>query len=183
MTTFSRRRFIGEASAAAVLHPFSSLSKDAAAKPMIKIGLIGAGGRYGRIAGFFKQDGGYEFHAVADYFQPVAEKSGAALGVDKTRCFSGLPGFHKVIESGVDAVVLETPPFFFPDRPSQSAWRRARRLLCDPPLCQRLGAQPPWPGTRLHPRSQAAARGSELTMEQLLKENRKPEPDLKGLIT
>lgn len=81
----------------------------------MKIGLIGAGGRGAWIAGLFKQHGGYEFHAVADYFPQVAEKAGAALGVDKSRCFSGLSGFRKLIESGVEAVVLETPPYFFPE--------------------------------------------------------------------
>lgn len=115
-TTVSRRRFIEGAAAAAVLHPLAGRGQDAPAnKPMIKLGLIGAGGRGAWIAGLFKAHGGYEFHAVADYFQEVSEKAGAALGVDKARCFSGLSGFRKVMESGVDAVVLETPPYFFPE--------------------------------------------------------------------
>jgi myo-inositol 2-dehydrogenase / D-chiro-inositol 1-dehydrogenase len=100
----------------------SSRGQDAAAaKPKIKIGLIGAGGRGGWIAGLFKQHGGYEFHAVADYFQPVAERAGAALGVDKSRCFSGLSGFRKLIESGVEAVILETPPYFMPEHAAAAA--------------------------------------------------------------
>ena len=118
MTTpkVSRRRFILGVAGTAVLDPLAARGQDSAAnKPGIKIGLVGAGGRGAWIAGLFKQHGGYEFHAVADYFQPVAEKAGAALGVDKARCFSGLSGFRKVIESGVEAVVLETPPYFFPE--------------------------------------------------------------------
>lgn len=115
-TSISRRRFIEGAAAAAVLHPLASRGQDAPAnKPKIKIGLIGAGGRGSWIATLFQQHGGYEFHAIADYFQPVAEQAGAALGVDKARCFSGLSGFRKVIESGVEAIVLETPPFFMPE--------------------------------------------------------------------
>jgi myo-inositol 2-dehydrogenase/D-chiro-inositol 1-dehydrogenase len=115
-TTVSRRRFIKATAAAAVLHPLASLGQDASPnKSKIKIGLIGAGGRGAWIAGLFQQHGGYHFHAVADYFQPVAEKAGAALGVDKTRCFSGLSGFRKLIECGVEAVVIETPPYFLPE--------------------------------------------------------------------
>lgn len=53
-------------------------------------------------------------HAVADYFQPVADSCGDALGVDRARRFSGLDGYKRLIESGVEAVALETPPFFFP---------------------------------------------------------------------
>jgi predicted dehydrogenase len=81
----------------------------------IRIGLIGAGGRGSWIAALFKGHGGYQFHAVADYFQEVADKAGDALGVDKARRFSGLSGYRKVIESGVEAVVLEVPPYFFPE--------------------------------------------------------------------
>lgn len=114
--TVSRRRFIEAAAAAAVLHPLAGCGQDTPPnKPKIRIGLVGAGGRGAWIAELFRQHGGYEFHAVADYFQPVAETAGAALGVDKTRCFSGLSGFRKVIDSGVEAIVLETPPYFFPE--------------------------------------------------------------------
>jgi myo-inositol 2-dehydrogenase / D-chiro-inositol 1-dehydrogenase len=118
MTALSRRRFLSGAAAAAALQPLVSRGQDIAAsdKPKIKLGLIGAGGRGGWIAGLFQEHGGYQFHAVADYFQPVAERAGQALGVDTSRCFAGLSGFQKVIESGVDAVVIETPPYFMPEQ-------------------------------------------------------------------
>jgi myo-inositol 2-dehydrogenase/D-chiro-inositol 1-dehydrogenase len=81
----------------------------------IKIGLVGCGGRGGWISEFFQQHGGYEFHAVADYFQDRATSRGNALGVPEERCFSGLSGYKKVIESGIEAIVLQTPPCFFPE--------------------------------------------------------------------
>jgi len=81
----------------------------------IKLGVIGNGGRGAWIAGLFKKHGGYEMHAVADYFQEVADKCGETLGVDKARRFSGLSGYRKLIESGVEAVALETPPCFIPE--------------------------------------------------------------------
>jgi predicted dehydrogenase len=112
----SRRRFLSGAAGAAVLLPLAGRAQDAAAiTRKIKVGLVGGGGRGSWLAGLFKQHGGYEFHAVADYFQPVADAAGDALGVDKTRRFSGLSGYRKVIDSGVEAVVLEVPPFFFPE--------------------------------------------------------------------
>ncbi len=80
----------------------------------IKLGLVGAGGRGGWIARLFAQHGGYELWAVADYFQSVADACGDALGVDKGRRFAGLKGYERVLESGVEAVALETPPYFFP---------------------------------------------------------------------
>ena len=81
----------------------------------IKLGLVGCGGRGSWIAQLFKQHGGYELHAVADYFRIGPRACGRTLGVDKSRCFSGLSGYKKVIESGVEAIALETPPGFFPE--------------------------------------------------------------------
>jgi len=113
----SRREFIagGAAAGAAfmIMKPSSVFGAEANSK--IEIGVVGLGGRGAWIAGLFNQHGGYKITAVADYFQEVAEKNGQGLGVDKARCFSGLSGYKKLIDSKVDAIVLETPPYFMPD--------------------------------------------------------------------
>jgi predicted dehydrogenase len=85
-------------------------------KRKIKVGVVGCGGRGSWIAGFFKQHGGYELHAVADYFQNVADRCGDKYGVDKARRFSGLSGYKKLIESGVEAVVIKDIPCFYPEQ-------------------------------------------------------------------
>ena len=41
---------------------------------------------------------------------------GKALGVDKSRCFSGLSGYKRLIESGVEAVVIIDVPYFYPEQ-------------------------------------------------------------------
>ena len=81
----------------------------------IKLGIIGCGGRGAWIATFFKQHGGYEIHALADYFPEVVKAAGEALGVVESRRFATLSGYKRVLESGVEAVALETPPYFFPE--------------------------------------------------------------------
>jgi len=81
----------------------------------VRLGLVGCGGRGRWIARLFREHGGYVMHAVADYFPKVAEATGAALGVPEGRRFSGLSGYRRLIESGVEAVALETPPCFFPE--------------------------------------------------------------------
>ena len=122
----NRRQFLGGAlTVAASAESFATLSNLAAAPPpepkpvefrrKIKLGVVGNGGRGAWIARLFQKHGGYEAHAVADYFQAVADKCGDELGVDKARRFSSLSGYKKLIESGVEAVVLETPPYFFPE--------------------------------------------------------------------
>jgi len=80
----------------------------------LKLGVVGAGGRGCWIANLFRRHGGYEMWAVADYFQQVADACGDGLGVDPARRFAGLNGYRRLIESGVEAVALETPPYFFP---------------------------------------------------------------------
>jgi predicted dehydrogenase len=143
---FSRRRFIGSAAAVtAGFHPLAGLGQQAPAdNQRIKIGLIGAGGRGSWIAGLFKKHGGYQFHAVADYFPAVAERAGTALGVDRARCFSGLSGFRKLIESGVEAVVIETPPYFMPEHATAAVAAglhvyMAKPVAVDVPGCLAIG--------------------------------------------
>jgi predicted dehydrogenase len=80
----------------------------------LKVGIVGCGGRGSWIAGLFQEHGGYQFVAAADYFPDRAEKTGASLGAEKSKCFSGLSGYKRLIESSVEAVILETPPCFFP---------------------------------------------------------------------
>jgi len=116
-----RRKFLGGALAATaavstigVLRGFAADAPTGAVpKRKIKLGVIGCGSRGHWIANLFQQNGGYDLHAIADYFPEVADKRGAELGVDAARRFSTLSGYKRVLESGVEAVALEVPPYFF----------------------------------------------------------------------
>lgn len=113
----SRRQFVGGAAGALALAAAGralAAEQPAAPERKIKLGVVGNGGRGAWIANLFKQHGGYEMWAVADYFQAAADRCGNALGVDKARRFSGLSGYKRVLDSGVEAIALETPPCFFP---------------------------------------------------------------------
>ena len=98
----------------------------------IKLGVVGNGGRGAWIAKLFQQHGGYEMYAVADYFPEVADKCGEELGVDKTRRFSTLSGYKRLIESGVEAVALETPPYFFPEHARAAVDARLHVYMAKP---------------------------------------------------
>lgn len=78
------------------------------------VGFVGLGGRGAWIADYVSKQAGFKITAVADYFPEVARAAGERFGVPQDRCFSGLSGYKGVIESKVDAVFLETPPYFFP---------------------------------------------------------------------
>lgn len=121
----NRRAFLKTTFMAASLTPWlggtqsdgaeGALTIAASGERKIKLGVVGAGGRGCWIANLFKRHGGYELWAIADYFQPVADACGDGLGVDKARRFSGLSGYQKLIESGVEAIALQAPPCFFPE--------------------------------------------------------------------
>ncbi len=135
-SSLSRRQFLGAASTAAAAASLLSLPAravdapaatgaapaPATAKPVItrkiKLGVIGNGGRGGWIAKLFQAHGGYEMWAVADYFPEVANKCGDELGVDRSRRFSTLSGYKQLIESGIEAVAVESPPYFIPEHVS-----------------------------------------------------------------
>lgn len=116
----SRRRFLGGSLAAVAASSLSSPAAEPAPTftRKIKLGVIGNGGRGSWIAKLFQAHGGYDLWAVADYFPEVADKCGEQLGVDRTRRFSTLSGYKRLLESGVEAVAVETPPYFIPEHVS-----------------------------------------------------------------
>ncbi|HPD14378.1 MAG TPA: Gfo/Idh/MocA family oxidoreductase [Planctomycetota bacterium] len=111
-----RRDFLAGAAAAAALtivKPGSVHGAEAART--LELGLIGAGGRGNWIANLF-QANGWKVVAVADYFADRANGTGERLKVDADRRFSGLNGHKKLLEGKLDAVAIETPPFFHPQQ-------------------------------------------------------------------
>lgn len=82
----------------------------------VKVGIIGGGPRGNLIGDLMKAHGGYEVHAVADYFPEVADVLGEKYGTDKARRFSGLSGYKKAIESGVEALAILDVPYFYPEQ-------------------------------------------------------------------
>jgi len=111
----SRRAFL--ATAAAVGAPLLVSPRTAfgsAANSRLTLGAIGNGGRGTWIAELFQKHGGYQITAAADYFQERVEAFGSKFEVPAARRYTGLSGYRKLLESGVDAVVIESPPYFHP---------------------------------------------------------------------
>ena len=111
--TFMKTSSLAAGASALGLHPLEAADTAPVRARKIKLGLVGCGGRGSWIADLFQKHGGYEFHAVADYFPDRADKCGNDLGVDGSRRFSTLSGYRRLMESGVEAVALEVPPYFF----------------------------------------------------------------------
>jgi predicted dehydrogenase len=92
-----------------------SVAQDAPAAPagrIVKLGLIGCGGRGAWLGEMFKQHGGFTIHATADYAPEQANAAGEKLGVDPSRRFAGLSAYQKLIASGCEAVTVVNIPRF-----------------------------------------------------------------------
>jgi len=143
--SLTRRRFMAGAGAAAVSFAVikPELVRGTAANSKINLGLIGCGGRGTWIAKLFKEHGGYNVVAVADYFQDRADNAGNELGVPPANRFTGLKGYLKVLEK-VDAVALENPPYFRPEQAAAAVEAgkhvyAAKPIAVDVPGCLSIG--------------------------------------------
>ena len=147
--TCSRRDFLGTALAATTAVSMFGMVKSRAAdvagpaptnttapaefKRKIKLGVVGQGGRGAWITGLFQQHGGFEIHAVADYFAERAKDAGDRFGVDASRRFCGLSAYKRLIASGVEAVAIESPPYFHPEQ-AAAAVEAGRHVYCAKPV-------------------------------------------------
>jgi predicted dehydrogenase len=131
----NRREFIARAGAAAVsmtlIEP--GLVRGTAANSRIRLGLVGCGGRGGWISGLFQKHGGYEIVSVADYFKDRAEEVGGALGVPEASRFTGLSAYKRLLDRGVDAIAIESPPYFHPEQAAAGVAAGAHVYLAKPP--------------------------------------------------
>ena len=139
--TADRREFLtaGAVAAAAVSVLPSAVHAKGADK--IKVGLVGCGGRgSGAIGDSIAADEAVELYAMGDLFDEVAQskakqyqdrfKGRANLG---DRVFSGLDAYKQVIDSGVDLVILATPPGFRPPH-LEYAIKAKKNVFCEKPV-------------------------------------------------
>jgi hypothetical protein len=94
---------------------------------LLKAGLIGCGGRgTGAAINYLDAGPNLQITALGDVFQDKLDQCRAQLKKEKNldiaddKCFIGFDAFEKVIDSGVDVVLLCTPPHFDPHARLQS---------------------------------------------------------------
>jgi predicted dehydrogenase len=80
--------------------------------PKLKLAIVGCGQRGPWIGNLARRHGGYEIHAVADYFPERATAAARRLKVPEARAFSGLSAFKRLLETKPDAVAIEVSPWF-----------------------------------------------------------------------
>jgi myo-inositol 2-dehydrogenase / D-chiro-inositol 1-dehydrogenase len=115
--SIKRREFLAGASLAAtwsVVGPAVALGSRA--NSVLRLGMIGCGGRGTWIADLFARTGQYQFVACADYFPDRAGAFGERLKIEPGRRFTTLSGYKRLLDEPLDAVVIETPPYFHPEQ-------------------------------------------------------------------
>jgi predicted dehydrogenase len=142
MKTNHRRTFLKVAGATAAFSAFPNILLGAPANnAKLKIGLVGCGGRgTGAAQQALSADENTVLWAIADVFETQIPKAlnnlksfEGRLEVPTERQFSGLDGYQKLIESGVDVVVLASPPGFRPQH-MRAAIEAGKHVFAEKPM-------------------------------------------------
>src|SRR3954466_2988643 len=122
-STKSERRDFLKAAGAAVAAGFPGIIRAQTVTNAIKVGLVGCGGRgTGAASQALAADDYAELTVMADIEPANIDKSMDALKrigktaprlkVEDSKRFLGLDAYQKVLNSGIDVVILTTPPGF-----------------------------------------------------------------------
>jgi predicted dehydrogenase len=145
--TDSRRTFLKQSTAALATGGATlSLARSAYAggDDLIRIGLIGCGGRgTGAAAQALQADKNVKLVALGDAFADQLQRSLSNLkqvkkiadriDVSDDACFVGFDAYQKVIDSGVDLVLLATPPQFRPQHLA-AAVKAGKHVFAEKPV-------------------------------------------------
>src|SRR5688572_7342562 len=143
----NRRAFLKNTSLALVgsslaYHSVVASSLSAGRKPTLKVGLVGCGGRgTGAAAQALQADPDVVLTAMGDVFEDrlnasyneLLKTAGEKVKVNNKNKFVGFDAYLKVIQSGVDVVLLATPPSFRPDH-FMAAVNAGKHVFCEKPV-------------------------------------------------
>lgn len=141
-----RRDFVKAAAAVGATGSIAGLAMPvwgaAPAGDRLKVGLVGCGGRgTGAANQAINADPGVMLWAMGDVYEDRLKNSynglknqhGTRVMVDQERQFVGFDAIDKVLESGVDVVILATPPGFRPDH-LEKAVTAKKHVFCEKPM-------------------------------------------------
>jgi len=146
-SAITRRDFVRSAAATATAGALAATAlgrpRSTRRRDTVRVGLIGCGGRgTGAAAQALSADPDILLWAMGDAFGDQLETAldrlgqhddAARIDVPAERRFSGFDNYKAVIDSGVDVVILATPPVF---RPAHLAYaiERGKHVFCEKPV-------------------------------------------------
>ncbi|MBX3412079.1 MAG: Gfo/Idh/MocA family oxidoreductase [Pirellulales bacterium] len=117
-------------------------SAHAGGDDVLRVGLIGCGGRgTGAAAQALAADKNTKLVAMGDAFgdrlqaslETIRREAGDKVAVTPETSFVGFDAYQKVLDSGVDVVVLATPPHFRPAH-LKAAIEQGKHVFCEKPV-------------------------------------------------
>jgi predicted dehydrogenase len=102
------------------------------ANSKLELGVIGSGSRGKFIAELFEQHTNTKVVALHDYFVERVSKLGDQLKVEPARRYTGLDGYRELVQSKLDAVAIESPPYFHPEQTVTALAARKHVYLAKP---------------------------------------------------
>uniref|UniRef100_UPI0032167D86 Gfo/Idh/MocA family protein n=1 Tax=uncultured Draconibacterium sp. TaxID=1573823 RepID=UPI0032167D86 len=122
-------------------YPFPPMRDEIPSGKVLTAGVIGCGGRGSGAALNFLEAGGatVKITALGDVFKDRLDacnekiKKQAGEEVPAENCFIGFDAYEKVIDSGVDVVILATPPKFRPEQ-FDAAVRARKHVFMEKPV-------------------------------------------------
>ncbi len=112
--TPSRREIIGKTAGTGLLLISPQAAFTYQANSNVEFGLIGCGNRGNWITPFFIEYTGAKVVALADVVKENLDKAATKFKVDSGRTYYGPDAYKELSRSKVDAVVIQSPPYFHP---------------------------------------------------------------------
>lgn len=141
-----RRSFLGMSAVAGgsgLLLVKPEIAFGSQANSTVEVGIIGCGGRGNWIGPFFPEYAGARVVALADVIKANLDSTRESFKVDASRAYYGPEAYRELIGSKVDAVVIETPPYYHPDHAMAAVEAGkhvylAKPVAVDVPGCKRI---------------------------------------------
>lgn len=108
-----RREFLGKAG---LLIVSSQTAFGYQANSTVELGLVGCGSRGNWITPLFQEFTGARLVAVADVVRAKLDATRDKFKVDAGRTYYGPKAYAELAASNLDAVVIETPPYYHPEQ-------------------------------------------------------------------
>jgi predicted dehydrogenase len=162
----NRRAFVAAAAASPILLGASSAFARLSRGPVLKIAVIGCGGRgtgamFNALAASKESGCTIEVVALADLFEERTKRANDALvenglkAVPADRVFNGFDAYRKACATDADIVILATPPGFRPIH-FKEATAKGKHVFCEKPVAVDA------PGVRSFIESAAEGRAKKL---------------------
>lgn len=113
------------------------------ANSTVEVGIVGCGGRGNWIGPFFPEFTGARIVALADVIQEHLDNTREKFKVEAQRAYYGPEAYKELANSKLDAVIIETPPYYHPDhaRAAVDAGKHvylAKPVAVDVPGCKSI---------------------------------------------